>query len=102
MKLKLINRISLPSLFPQKSSFEKLIILNDIQNKIKLTQEEVTKFEVKSSDTSITWNDNGSKAEFDIDFTESESNLIADLLKTLSKEESLTLETLELYKLFVK
>ncbi len=102
MKIKLVHRITLPSIFPEKSSFEKLIIIGDIQNKIKLTQEDIVKYEVKSENNIITWNEEGTKSEFDVEFTESESNLIADLLKNMSKEETLTAQTFELYKLFVK
>ena len=102
MKIKLIDRITLPSIFPEKSSFEKLIIIGDINNKIKITQDEITKFDIKTKDNSVTWNEEGAKSEFDIEFTESESNMIAELLKKMSKEETLTVQTLELYKLFVK
>jgi len=102
MKIKLIDRITLPSIFPEKSSFEKLIIVADIQKKIALTQEEVTDFEIKSTEGMVKWNEKGGTTEFDIDFTESETNLISDLLKKLSVDESLTAHTLQLYKLFVK
>lgn len=102
MKIKLIDRITLPSIFPEKSSFEKLIIVGDIQKKITFTQEEVKDFEIKTENNMVTWNQKGGTTEFDIDFTESESNMIVDLLKKLSKEEALTAQTLQLYKLFVK
>jgi hypothetical protein len=104
MKLKLIDRITLPAIFPQNSSFEKLIIIADIQKKIVLTQEELKEFDILEDTTkgTITWNEEGSKKEFDIDFTESEINLIAELLKKISSDEKLTQHTLPLYKLFVK
>jgi len=102
MKIKLIDRITLPTIFPEKSSFEKLIIVADIQKKVAITQEEVKEFEIQSENDMIKWNEKGGTTEFDIDFTESETNLISDLLKKLSTDESLTARTLQLYKLFVK
>lgn len=103
MKLKLIDRLTLPTIFPQKSSFEKLIIIDDIKKKIALTQKEIKDFEIETTtENTIKWNEKASTKEFDIEFTESEVNMIADQLKKLSKEEALTARTFQLYKVFVK
>lgn len=109
MKLKLIDRLTLPTIFPTHSSFEKLIIIADIQKKIAITQDETNEFDIKTKIvdqekgfSNVFWNKKGDTKEFDIEFTESESNLISELLKKTSSEEKLTPQLFPLYKLFVK
>ena len=106
MKLTLKDKIILSGLLPKEGSFEKLIIINDIQKKLTLTQEEIVEYEVETitivEKQSIKWNEKWINAEFEIEFSEIELKNISDTFLKLSEENKLTMDLLDLYKLFVK
>lgn len=102
MKLNLKNRFTLIQLMPEKTSFEKGIVKDDIINKIKITQEDLKEFNIKS-------NEEGSLVypipvegsdEKDFSFTDAEAEFIKDLLFKLSAKEELVYDQVTLYKLF--
>lgn len=98
----LLDRISLPSVLPTKGSYEKLIVIEDIIKKVRLTQEEITEFSLSSKGDRLSWIiPEGKKDEFEISFTTLECSIIADALKTLNESENLTPDTKHLYTLFV-
>ena len=102
MKLTLKDRIVLPGIFPKEWKFETLILIEDIKNKLQITQKELEKFEIKTEWQSIQWNSEWAKKEFDIEFTESEKNTLWNIFKKLSDEWKLSVDFITLYKLFVK
>lgn len=101
MTLSLRDRLILPSILPTEGSFTKIVIKNDILDKVKITQEEITEFEIKSNEenNSVNWNQTKEKP-LDVSFSGLESNLIKECLENLSNEEKLNDETFSLYKLF--
>lgn len=101
MKLNLPKRISLLSYLPKEGKFETLIVIKDIKNKIEITQDEITEYEIKSVENSIFWNDAGATSEIEVAFTELEKLEISKTLKKLSEEEKLRMEDVELYEMFV-
>ena len=102
MKLSLVNRIILSSSLPKEGKFETLIILEDVKNKVKITQEELAEYEIKSLETGgLSWNEKGVSAELEVTFTEAEKGEIVKILKKMSEEEKLTTDHVPLYKLFV-
>ena len=101
MLLTLKERFSLPSILPTQGGFTKLVIKNDIIDKIKITQEEIKEFEIESNGQEVKWNTTKEK-DLEVDFTELESNLIKECLSTLDKEEKLNDETFGLYNKFNK
>jgi len=100
MKIKLIDRILLIGLMPQKGKFEDLVISEDIINKIKIKQDEIVKFEIKSQGEQTTWNNEGVISEFNVDFTSLEVDLIKKQLTILNENNELTKDFLPIYKLF--
>jgi len=102
MNLTLKDRILLVGILPSEGSFDKLILVTDIKKKILITQDELKTYGITVDGNSTSWNDEGGKAKFDIEFTEAEQNLIAKTLKDMSATDKLNLDSLELYKLFVQ
>ena len=101
MKLNLQQRIALTSYLPKEGKFETLVVLKDIQKKIEITQDEIAKYEIKSSENSISWNKEGVKSEMELEFTELEKAEIKKALKKISDEERLRMSDIPLYELFV-
>lgn len=91
----------LPSIFPREGSFIKLIVFDDIAKKIKLTQDEIIKYELLSEGEEIRYNIKTTPEFFDITFTDMEIKEMAIVLTKLSKEEHLPAPCLNLYRLFV-
>lgn len=101
MKMNLQQRIALLGYLPREGKFETLVVLKDIQKKIEITQDEIAKYEIKSSENSISWNEEGTKSELETEFTELEKSEIKKALKKASDEERLRIIDIPLYELFV-
>lgn len=89
MKLKLAERITLMGMFPEQNSFENLILKKDLMNKIEVTQQEVTDYEIRTENNSIKWNASGITSELEISFTQAEKNYLKSIVEKLSKEEKI-------------
>lgn len=102
--LSLLERVILSgSVLSNMGSYEYLILKKDILNKIAVTQEELKKFEIKSTEQGgLSWNEKGSKSKFEIEFSDMEKNEIKLSLKKLSDEKKLTDEMFSLYEIFAK
>ena len=100
MKIKLIDRILIIGLMPKKGNFEEIIVSEDIINKLRVSQDEIREYEIKSENNITTWNNNGVIVEFDIDFTALEADLIKKQLAVLNQNNELTKDFLPIYKLF--
>lgn len=98
--LSLYDRIVLGTSLPEKGSYFSLTIIQDIRDKIHISQEEIKKYDLKSDGQHLSWNDKGTKAKFDISFTDLEIMEIIAGLKELNEKKQLTSVTLKLCKLF--
>lgn len=102
VKLTLAERIILPSIFPEKGSFDKLVIRDDINEKIKITQEEIAKYKIQATeDGKISFDLGEDVNEFEYNFTELEAQEIKNNLKSLSEKDELHREFKNIYKMFV-
>lgn len=99
--MKIIDRLTISWLFPEKGSFEDLILIDDIKKKASFSQEEVEEIGLKTE-----WNtlhrDATKEKDKKITFSESEKNMIAKTLKDLSEKKELTTQHLSLYRTFIK
>ena len=93
------ERISILNIMPDKDNFERLIIREEILEKVKLKINEIDKYDIQTTEKGITWNDDG--ATFGYTFNKTESNYIRDNLKKLSEENKLEAGLLRIYKTFV-
>jgi hypothetical protein len=103
MKLTLKERILVVNSLSAQGSYEDLIIRKDAIEKIGLLQDELEKFEVKTTENGgLAWNEEGASKKFDIKLSTLESEYIKRQLKKLSDQEKLTADLLEVYKMFNK
>jgi hypothetical protein len=100
IKIKLLDKIMLGSILPAEGNIKTLTIVKDIREKIQVTQDEISKFEIQSTGASLTWNEKGTKAEFDLDLTELEKIEIKLCLQKLDREKKLSVDMLSLVELF--
>ena len=102
-KLKLGERISLGSILPGEGKFEELIIREDINKKIEITQKELEKHKIRTLDNGmIAWSAEANELDFSYSFTDKEEKMIKDSLTKLSESGKLQVGHMELYKAFVK
>lgn len=102
MKLTFKNRLVLLSILPVEGNRVDLLIAKSIAQKCEITVEEITEFEIKTEGNATVWNKKANEREFEIAFTLAELDLIEKRLKKLDEESKLTLDTNDLYDLFVK
>ena len=100
-KLTLLDRLMIPSILKKEGNYSQMIINKDITKKCQLTQKELKDFEVQEFGPQIRWNEKGTKASFQIDFTDLELKEIRDGLKKLDDENKLTTELIPVYEIFV-
>lgn len=104
IKLTFFDRISIPTLFPEKAKFAEGIIYDDIRNKIKITQEEVTKNNIRNTPDggAVEW-DTEPEGGVEFTLTDAERDLIAKQLKALDEkgEVPTAAKFILLYKKFI-
>lgn len=100
-KLTLLDRLMIPNILKKEGNYSQMIINKDITKKCQLTQKELKDFEVVEFGPQIRWNEKGTKASFQIDFTDLELKEIRDGLKKLNDENKLTTELIPVYEIFV-
>jgi len=99
MKLTISDKILLGTIFPTEAKYESLICIRDIKEKIKITQEDIKKFNIQTLENgSVSWK--VSDKTFDYKFTEMEKQTILNSLKKLDEQEKLTEQLLPLCKMF--
>lgn len=99
MKLNILERVVLLQLLPQQGSFVTLKIVNDLQNVLGFTEDELKKNNIKEVDGRITWDENRDK---EITIGEKATELIAEALRELDEEKKLQSQHYTLYEKFVK
>lgn len=100
-KVTLLDRLMIPNVLKKEGNYSQMIINKDITQKCQLTQKELKDFEVVQYGPQITWNEKGTKASFQIDFTDLELKEIRDGLKKLNDENKLTTDLIPIYEIFV-
>ncbi len=101
--LSLLDRVTLPSALPQKSDIKTMIIVNDINTKIKITQKELKDFEVTAlPNGALGWNQKGIDSKFEYEFTDLEDQTIKEGLTGMNERKELTSDHVGLWNLFCK
>lgn len=105
VSLSLSDRFNLLANIPKTGNFEELILRSDLIKKIELSQDEITRFEVQTTDagygkSQISWKDPDNTI-FEINLTSAETNEIKKVFQKMSTEGSLEISQLELYKKFL-
>lgn len=100
VKLTLEDRILLPVMLPTQASYTDLLLRNEIMKLVELNSAEVEQFKVKQDGGNITW-DKDVKNTWNYELTDSQSDLIRRKLVELEKAKQLTINHLNLYRMFV-
>ena len=98
--LSIVNRISLRVNLPKIGGSVALSLKESIVDKIKITSDEIEKYELKDAERGIQMSKDGLAAEFDIDFSDPELDLIKKHLRKMDDEEKLNDAAYALFKIF--
>lgn len=99
MKLNVQERLILSKIVPEKGNFETMATVEKLRGSLFLTEEEVEEFEVKQTDTAITWNEKGSEGK-EIDLSIKGKAILFKALEELDEEEQLSAQHFALFKKF--
>ncbi len=88
MKLTTKDRVIFNSLYPKENNIISQTLIRDIDNKVRLTQDEFKKIDFKIEGGKATWNDKSK--DKDVEFTELELNLLKSQVDKLDKEKKIT------------
>ena len=101
MKLNLLERIMILNILPKEANFTTLKIMNKLKESVAPSEEEYKEFEIKQSESGITWNLKGNE-EVEIPIGEKATDVIVESLKELDKNKKLTQELFGLYEKFIE
>jgi len=93
--LSVADRLLIPRLFPQKDSLSNQILVKDIQDKVKLTQEDLKSYEIKEKDGVVMWNKEKDDSKV-VELTKMELQLLKDQIKVLDEKKEITQNLVEL------
>ena len=82
-------------------SFADLKIIQDTISKVGFSEEEIKKYQIKTTDLNTAWNSKG-KEDVEIEFGERACQIIIDELKKLNEAEKLTQHLFSVYEKFVE
>lgn len=104
VKLTFFDRISIPQMFPEKATFADAIIYDDIRQKLKITQNEITTYNIRNTpdNAGVEW-DSEPQGGIDVDLTDAEMKLIKKSFDELDKKAQVPTEPkfIALYKKFI-
>lgn len=103
MLITLRERLNFSQLLPRQGTLEEAIVIEDIQLKIKITQEEIALAKLKTMQTpqgQVFTFEEENAPDKEIEFTELETKLLQDSFKSLSEKRKFPVEYLNLYRKF--
>lgn len=102
VKLKLVDRLTLPAILKKEANYETLIINSDIKKKVEITQQDLIDYQIKTvGEGQVSWSKEANEVEFVYTFSEMEVSKIKEALIELNNSNKLTEDVLGLYKQFV-
>lgn len=99
MELNIQERLILSRLIPEKGNFETMSTVENLRKALLFTEEEVEKFEIKQTDTAISWNEQAFE-RIDISLSTKGEALVIEALEELDKKEELGAQEYTLFKRF--
>lgn len=103
VELTLKQRVMLRTILPQKGTRVEMILSEALDNKLEITAEEISKFEIKDvthdGQPGITWNNEGEKSVFSIEFLDVEVEALKKSLKAIGETDSYSKDFLKLERL---
>lgn len=99
MKLNVQERLILSRIVPEKGNFETMDTVEKLKEALFLSEKEVEKFELKQTDTTITWNEKGSE-KTEVELSIKGRVLLMKTLEDLDEKEELNAQQFAIFKLF--
>ena len=99
MKLNVQERLILSKVVPEQGNFETMAMVEKLRETLFLSEEEVVEFELKQTDTAITWNKKGSEG-VEVKFSIKGKALLVKALEGLDEKEELNSSQYLLLKRF--
>jgi len=100
-KLNIGERLIILQILPKEGNFATLKLIRDLVNKIGISADEHTDFELKQEGDKLSWNAKGSE-EKSIDFKIKEIELISNALEKLDKEKKLEFSHFSVFEKFAE
>jgi hypothetical protein len=89
------DRLIVPEFFPERANLLSKIIEQDIAQKVRFSQEEITEFEIKQNPNgAVSWNPEKAK-EKEIGLTKSEVQFLKEQVARIDAEKAFTSATVE-------
>jgi len=95
MKLTIKERVTIVALYPRESDLITQVLVKDLKEKIKLSQEEIKEIELKKEGMGYVWNTQKAKNK-DIDFTKMEIIFLKEQVDRLDKEKKISLDLIDI------
>jgi len=99
MKLNVQERLVLSRIVPEKGNFETMNTVEKLKEALFLSEKEVEEFELKQTDTSITWNMKGSE-KVEVEISIKGKALLMKTLEDLDEKEELNSSQFAIFKMF--
>jgi len=104
VKLTFFDRISIPQMIPEKATFADAIIYDDIRGKLKITQQEITDYNIRNTpdNSGVEW-DSEPQGGIDVELTDAEIKLINKAFGELDKKAQVPTDPkfIALYRKFI-
>lgn len=100
MNLSLSERLTILNVLPKEGSIVTMTIVKDVKKKVSITQEEISKYEIRQETQDglsfLTWKKEAMDYIIEADFSELEKKEIKSSFETLDKNKKVTEEMLDL------
>ncbi|MFA6972683.1 MAG: hypothetical protein WC208_14970 [Gallionella sp.] len=101
MKLTVFGRLMLLNILPNEGNFLTLKIVNQLQQDLSFSEEELKRLDIKQVDGNVTWNRLADEPK-EVTIGEKATDIIVSALKKLNDTNKLTLQHYELYEKFIE
>lgn len=101
MKLKVLDRLILLNVLPDKGDITSLRILTDLKSKLSFTEDELKALDFKTENGGTLWKSEADQ-DTDIEIGPKANRIIVDSFERLNKEKTLRVEFVSTYEKFIK
>ncbi len=100
MQLTLKQRIVFPDLYPQKASMNTQATVRDIKEKVKLSDEDRKKIDLKAmGDGRVSYDSKKEFSPISVEFTEAELSFLKGRVSEMNEQKEITIDQLDLCEL---
>jgi len=102
-KLKILDKVMIPSVLPEKGNIITMTIIKDIISKVALTQNDIEEYSITTlPNGSLKWIEPKEDAFFEIEFTDLEVTEIKKGINALDAKQEIVSDMMGLVNIFIK